>query len=136
MIERAGQGAFDYLLHGGADRTRIQWYFLEQSRLPVAVQMWELPPGGSEGAHSHSGDRALDELYLVVEGSAVMNLDGTRHHLGPGDALLAQAGTDHDLTNQGTSALKVLVIWGSPAPADWSGYGSAKAARAARTATG
>lgn len=129
MLERSGEGAFDYDLHGGTGLTQMQWYFLERSQLPVAVQMWELPPGGSEGMHTHSDDKPLEELYLVIEGSASMRVDGDTTDLGPGDAVLAPVGSDHDLRNTGDGTLKVVVVWGKPAPADWSGFGSAKAAR-------
>ena len=53
MIERAGEHVFDYTLHGGNGSVRMQWHFLDTSRLPVAVQTWELPPGASEGTHAH-----------------------------------------------------------------------------------
>ncbi len=55
--------------------TRVQWYFLDRSQLPVAVQLWELPPGGTGGMHGHPADVPLEELYVVVEGSAEMRVD-------------------------------------------------------------
>ncbi|MGH3438959.1 MAG: cupin domain-containing protein [Sciscionella sp.] len=132
MLERAGSTAFAYDLHGGGELTTVQWYFLDQTRLPVAVHMWELPPGGAEGMHSHDENEQLEELYLVVEGSGEMRVDGKTHPLGPGDAVLAPIGSDHDLRNTGTATLKVVVIWGRPAPADWSGFGTACASRRVR----
>lgn len=160
MLERRGGGAFEYDLHGGgAELTTIQWYFHERSRLPVAVQMWELPPGGAEGMHAHGvgptgssgvgegshrgatgGERAaeldeepLEELYLVVEGGGSMRVDGEEHQLGPGDAVLAPAGSEHDLHNTGEGTLRVVVVWGRPAaPVDWSAFGTARAARRQR----
>ena len=136
MIEHSGDTRFDYRLHDGSAPARIQWHFFERSQLPVAVQTWELPPGGSEGAHAHPPEDPLEELYLVIEGTAVMHLDGERFELGPGDALLAPVGSEHDLHNPGHTPLKVVVIWGKPATMDWSGYGTAKAARAARARGG
>lgn len=133
MLERSGENAFDYELHGGTDQMRMQWYFFDHSRLPVAVQTWELPPGGSEGMHTHPEEEPLEELYMVIEGSATMSVDERVHELGPGDAVLAPVGSEHDIHNTGDTTLKVIVIWGKPAPADWSAYGTAKAARAARS---
>ena len=135
MLERAGSTAFDYDMHGGADLTRVQWYFLDETRLPVAVHLWELPPGGAEGMHSHGEDEPLEELYLVVEGSARMRVGDETHELGPGDAVLAPVGSEHDLRNTGQTTLKVVVIWGRPAEADWSPFGTAKAARQARASS-
>lgn len=131
MREPAGTAAFDYELHGGTDLTRIQWHFFGRSQLPVAVQTWELPPGGTEGMHAHPPEEPLEELYLVVDGSAVMRVDGQTFEMGPGDSVLAPVGSEHDLRNSGASTLKVVVVWGRPAPVDWSRYGTAKAAQEA-----
>ncbi|EMY36202.1 cupin domain-containing protein [Arthrobacter crystallopoietes BAB-32] len=133
MLERRGSFAFDYDLHGGTAPVRMQWLFHNQSTLPVAVQVWELPPGGSEGMHAHPADSCpLEELYIVIEGTARMHLDGERHDLAAGDALLAPVGSEHDLANTGMSKLRVLVVWGEPGVADYSSFGSFAAAQAAR----
>lgn len=133
MIERAGETAFEYRLHGGEGAARFQWYFLDRSRLPVAVQQWELAPGASEGMHAHEHDRPLEELYLVTEGSARMRVGDATYDLGPGDAVLAPVGVEHDLRNTGEDVLKAVVVFGEPAPVDWSAYGMAAAAREARS---
>ncbi len=132
MIERAGECTFEHTLHGGQGPMTMQWHFFEQSRLPVAVQTWELPPGASEGLHAHdpNGD-PIDELYLVLAGNGRMHVGDAVHDLGPGDSVLALAGVQHDLVNTGDSTLRVLVIWGKPAAVDWSRFGSAQAARRA-----
>lgn len=151
MLERSGDAAFDYDLHGADDTqstgeaatgeredgqtvpTNIQWHFFDESRLPVAVQTWQLPPGGREGMHQHPDEDPLEELYLVIEGSARMRVDERTHDLGPGDSVLAPVASEHDLRNTGDTTLKVVVVWGKPAPTDWSGYGTGRAARRARS---
>ena len=111
---------------------RMQWYFRENSRLPVAVQAWELPPGGVEGMHTHHQDAPLDELYFLLDGQAEMTVDEQRYTLRRGDAVLAPAGSAHELRNSGECKAKVLVIWGPPGePIDWSEFGSGRAAAAA-----
>lgn len=134
MLERAGQDKFEYELHGGQGPVTMQWHFFEQTNLPVAVQTWELPPGGSEGRHAHSDEGALEELYLVLDGTGRMNVGDETYDIGPGDSVLAKVGVEHDLLNTGDSPLRVLMIWGSPGQADFSHFGSAKAARAAKAA--
>lgn len=132
MLERAGDHAFPYSLHDGSP-LRMQWHFYGQSELPVAVQTWELPPGGFEGMHSH--DRSgipLEEIYVVTEGTGRMTVDGDEYTVQAGDAVLAKVGTQHDLRNTGEGPLKLLVVWGQPQPSDYSGFGSAKMARLAR----
>jgi quercetin dioxygenase-like cupin family protein len=134
MIERAGTASFDHTLHGGALPTRVQWHFREETSLPVSVQTWELPPGGSEGTHVHPvGDEALEELYVLHEGHAAMSLDGVDHELRPGDAVLARAGVPHDLRNIGDETVRVTIIWGRPGvPVDWTRFASGQKSEAAR----
>jgi mannose-6-phosphate isomerase-like protein (cupin superfamily) len=133
MYEPAGSGAFDHALHDGTPM-RIQWYFRKESRLPVAVQTWELPPGGVEGMHTHGADTPLDELYFLLEGHAEMTVGERRHTLRTGDAVLAPAGTPHDFRNVGDSNARVLVIWGPPGQGiDWAAFGSGRASAAAES---
>ena len=132
MLERSGDHDFDYQLHEGSP-VRVQWHFYGQSELPVAVQTWELPVGGFEGMHAHTeDDLALEEIYMVLEGSGCMRVDDETFNIATGDSVLARAGTTHDLRNTGEGPLKVLVIWGKPAAADYSSFGSAKLAQAVR----
>jgi mannose-6-phosphate isomerase-like protein (cupin superfamily) len=131
-LERYGETTFDFVLHGGDGASHIQWYFHDRSRLPVAVQMWELPPGGSEGMHAHPAEDPLEEQYLIISGQARMRVDDRTVDLGPGDAVLAPVGSEHDLRNTGDTVLRVVVVWGRPGHADFSGFATAEAARQAR----
>ncbi|MDN5755804.1 MAG: cupin domain-containing protein [Arthrobacter sp.] len=131
-VERRGEFAFDYLLHEGTAPTKVQFHFLEELNLPVAIQTWELPVGGSEGMHRHDGEQALEEFYLVVEGSARMHLGDEILELEAGDTALAPAGVDHDLINAGEGPLRILTVWGTPGAADFSSFGSARASKEAR----
>jgi mannose-6-phosphate isomerase-like protein (cupin superfamily) len=111
----------------------MQWHFFGQSELPVAVQTWELPPGGYEGMHAHTDqDAALEEIYIVTEGSGRMEIDGETFDVSAGDTVLASVGTKHDLHNTGTGPLKLVVVWGTPGASDFSSFGSAKLARQVR----
>lgn len=133
MVERDGDYSFDHALHGGSGSMTVQWHFFEESRLPVAVQTWSLPPGASEGMHTHDPDaEPLDELYLVLSGTGRMHAGDAVHDIGPGDSVLTPAGVPHDLANTGDDVLRVLVVWGKPGEADWSQFGTGKKARAAR----
>lgn len=138
-VERAGDGDFPYLLHEGTTPVRVQWYFRRETRLPVAVHRWVFPPGATEGDHVHPDreDGALDELYLLVRGRATMTLDGRPVELAPGDALLAPAGAEHGVRNDGPDPAEFVVVWGPPgAGLDWSAFGSGQAAeRATEQAT-
>lgn len=133
VVERAGHAAFHHQLHGGEGKTRFQWYFLDQSRLPVAVQRWDLEPGASEGMHAHGDELPLEELYLVIDGEATMHIDGRPLRLGPGDAVRAPVDSEHDIVNTGDSTLSLVVVFGTPTPTpeEWSWSAMATASRSA-----
>lgn len=92
-----------------------------------------LAPGAYEGMHAHD-EPALEEIYLVLSGRARIRQDGETHLLGPGDALRAPAGLEHDLACEGDEPLQVLVAWGPTGHFDMSGFGSYRRAIAARDA--
>lgn len=133
MIEKRGAHGFDYPLHEGTS-TRLQFHFADSMGMPVAIQTWELAPGGYEGMHVHEpGKNALEEFYLVLEGTARMIVGEEHHDLGPGDSILAQVGVPHDVKNTGSGVLRLLVVWGKPGSKDFSAYGSFAASLRART---
>ena len=133
MLERRGDYAYDYDLHESTFPVRMQWHFLEESGLPVAVQSWELPVGGTEGMHTHpEDDQPKDEMYLVTEGSGRMVVDDAEYDLVPGDAVLAPAGSRHDLRNTGDAPLRLIVVWGYHGHAEYGQFGVTQAARARR----
>lgn len=135
MFEPRGAHAFDHSLHGGTD-TRMQFHFVDEMKMPVAIQTWELEPGGHEGMHSHGREEmALEEFYLVLAGTASMRVGQKHHELRAGDSVLAPAGVEHDLRNTGDDTLRVLVVWGEEGHKDFSAFGSVAKARDARTGT-
>ncbi|GAA3328273.1 cupin domain-containing protein [Paeniglutamicibacter sulfureus] len=132
MFEPRGAYTFDYALHEGSG-TRMQFHFADEMRMPVAIQTWELEPGGHEGMHAHHrDDMTLEEFYLVLEGTASMRVGQEQHELKAGDSILAPAGVEHDLRNTGDGTLRVLVVWGEEGHKDFSAFGSLAAAREAR----
>lgn len=134
MLEPRGENTFEYSLHEGT-KTRMQFHFADEMAMPVAIQTWELPPGGHEGMHSHDpAELALEEFYLVLEGTAAMRVGDDEHELVAGDSVLAPVGVPHDLRNTGTGTLRVLVVWGEEGHKDFSSFGSLAAARRARAA--
>jgi redox-sensitive bicupin YhaK (pirin superfamily) len=66
-----------------------------------------LQPGSSYGEHGHRGD---EELYYIIDGTGLMQVDGEARDVGPGDAILTKSGSRHSLRNTGSTPLKVLVI--------------------------
>lgn len=54
-----------------------------------------LPAGGATERHYH---RESEELYLILEGAATMEIDGETRDVAPGDAILIRPGAWHQLT--------------------------------------
>ena len=59
-------------LHEGEGVVTRSRFFREATRLPVKIEVWELPPGASEGSHIHEGDNTLEEFYYFIAGEGVM----------------------------------------------------------------
>jgi mannose-6-phosphate isomerase-like protein (cupin superfamily) len=57
-----------------------------------------------------------DEIYVVLEGTGVLQLDGQRVELAEGQAIFVPAGADHRFV--GYEQLSVLVIFARPRSAD------------------
>lgn len=66
-----------------------------------------LEPGQAQKAHSH-GD--ADKVYLVLEGTAQIQIGAERVEAGPHQAVLAPSGTDHGVTNPGPGRVVLYVL--------------------------
>jgi quercetin dioxygenase-like cupin family protein len=77
------------------------------------LDLYCVAPGQSQKAHTH-GDQ--DKVYYVLEGVGRFSLGGTEERLEAGDALVAAAGVEHGLVNDGTEPLLVLVVVAPPPP--------------------
>jgi quercetin dioxygenase-like cupin family protein len=53
-----------------------------------------LAPGQGTERHYH---RLAEEIYLIVEGGGLLEVDGERREVGPGDAILIPVGAWHEL---------------------------------------
>jgi mannose-6-phosphate isomerase-like protein (cupin superfamily) len=70
-----------------------------------------LEPDQATQRHYH---RATEEIYVVVKGSGMMEVDGERTQIRPGDAVLIPPGAWHTLENNGTSELRILCCCSPP----------------------
>lgn len=66
-----------------------------------------LEAGQAQKAHSH-GD--ADKVYLVLDGRAQIQVGSERHDVGPQEAVLAPAGSDHGVSNLGPGRLVLYVF--------------------------
>ncbi len=104
-------------IHEGVGTIVRRLFFREQSQLPIRFDVWELPPGASEGDHTHGdreGGRPLEEIYYFLGGHGTMRIDGEEVAVAPGDAIMVPPGVDHGLYNTGTEPLRLVLLWGEP----------------------
>jgi mannose-6-phosphate isomerase-like protein (cupin superfamily) len=103
-------------IHEGEGTILRRLFFREQSQLGVRFDVWELPPGASEGCHTHDGADALEEIYYVLQGHGLMRIEAEEVTLAPGDAVLVPPGVDHGLFNTGPEPLRLVLLFGKPQP--------------------
>ena len=103
-------------MHDGDGTVTRRRFFRDDTRLPVNIEVWELPPGSSEGSHIHDGENTLEEFYYFISGRGVMWMGDDELPVGPGDAVMAPPGVDHGFRNTGGDTLKLVIAWGVPRP--------------------
>jgi quercetin dioxygenase-like cupin family protein len=68
-----------------------------------------LPPGSIIGYHQHLDS---EEVYLILKGQGIMEVDSQKEEVFPGDVILTQKGSSHGLANHSNDALEILVFEG------------------------
>jgi len=100
--------------HNPAAKKRV-WF--RKGELPPFTQIARVivPPGEVLTAHAH-GD--MHELFIILEGTARMVVDGSVHQLSGGEAISLAPGESHELSNTSDGQLVFLVVgWTVPSPA-------------------
>lgn len=82
------------------------------------LDLYCVAPGQSQKAHTHDGQ---DKIYYVLEGAGRFSLGGRDERLSAGEVLVAPAGVEHGLVNDGAEPLLVLVVVAPPPPHHGSG---------------
>ena len=70
---------------------------LDATNAPVANQSLaeaSLPAGGETQRHYH---KLSEEIYFILEGEGIMDVDGAVREVGPGDAILIPPGAWHQV---------------------------------------
>jgi hypothetical protein len=87
---------------------------LDRTNAPVQLQSLAeatLPPGGSTERHYH---KQSEELYFLLEGTGLMEIDGTSRPVTPGDAILIPPGAWHQITATPPDPLRFLCCCAPP----------------------
>jgi mannose-6-phosphate isomerase-like protein (cupin superfamily) len=66
-----------------------------------------IPPGKSSSAHYH---RISEESYVILEGNAILVIDGREIPINQGHSMLIEKGEIHQISNLGDQDLEFLAI--------------------------
>ena len=91
--------------HNPAAKKRV-WF--RKGDLPPFTQIARVvvPPGEVLAAHGHAD---MHELFIVLEGSARMIVDGKTHDLSEDEAIALAPGESHELSNPANKPTVILV---------------------------
>jgi len=103
-------------LHEGKGAIDIKFFFRDDgSPKPALLLLYTIPPGASEGVHTHKpGDAKLgsfDEFYYILSGSGEMQIDGAKVPVKAGDHVFTPNGIAHGIENTSSeSDLRVYLV--------------------------
>jgi gentisate 1,2-dioxygenase len=93
-------------------RYRGQFFEILQETERSQTAVMTLAPGADAGPEeTHAGD----QIVFVIEGDAVLRVQGREHRAGPGACVMIPADTPHHVRNAGDSALFLLSVYTPPA---------------------
>jgi mannose-6-phosphate isomerase-like protein (cupin superfamily) len=81
------------------------WHLLNRPDLSVIQE--RVPPGDRERRHVHANSR---QFFYVLEGEAVLEVDGLRFELRSGQGLEVSPGAPHQFMNESTGVVTFLVV--------------------------
>lgn len=81
----------------------------QTSRTQSAVMT--LAPGAEAGPEEEHGG---DQIVYVIEGEAIVRIEGTEHRVGAGGLVTIPAGARHHARNPGTTPLFFLTVYSPP----------------------
>ena len=91
------------------ERTVLRFVNEEVGAKKLGAMLVEYAPKvTSPGVHYHE---ERESAYIVLEGSAVMKLDGVEHHLESGMVAFLAPGDVHGIVAIGEEGFKMLEIW-------------------------
>ncbi|HWU69828.1 MAG TPA: cupin domain-containing protein [Pseudoxanthomonas sp.] len=98
--------------HGGSGATTAFPFFADAPELGFSFRKRVLGKGAGIGLHQHH----KDEIYYVVAGSGIYELDGTSRRVQAGDAMLTRPGSTHAIRQEGDEDLVLLIAYANRVP--------------------
>ena len=111
----ATKGARPLQLHGGTGTIDVNFLFdQERAARPALFLHYDIPPGASEGVHTHEvggSNGPWDEFYYIIAGSGRMQVGPRRVEVKAGDAVHTPLGVPHGIENTSrTERLRVYLV--------------------------
>lgn len=91
--------------HDGGGETTAYPFFTHEQGLALVFRKRALHRGAAIGYHRNDAD----EIYYVLSGRGDLTVDGVRHEVGPGTAILTRPGSSHGLRQMGDEDLVILI---------------------------
>ena len=91
--------------HNGGGQTVGYSFFAKAPGLKLVFRKRAFKPGSAIGYH----EQKEDEIYYVLSGRGLMNVDGKEFEVGPGAAVLTRPGSSHGLKQIGAEDLVILI---------------------------
>ncbi len=85
---------------------------IDQTTAPIercSLAEETLPPGARVEPHFH---HETEEIYYILSGTGVMEIDEEKQHVRSGDAIYIPRGAKHSLTNTGNADMIILLVCG------------------------
>lgn len=93
--------------HRGGGETTAYPFFAKAPGLQMIFRKRALHAGSGIGYH----EQKEDEIYYVLSGRGEFTLDGVRHLVGPGTAMLTRPGSSHGIRQVGSEDLVMLISY-------------------------
>jgi mannose-6-phosphate isomerase-like protein (cupin superfamily) len=93
--------------HNGGGETTGYSFFTRADDSALLFRKRALHPGSAIGAHLQD----VDEVYYILSGRGELTLDGEKHSVGPGTAILTRPGSTHSLKQTGSDDLVLIIAY-------------------------
>jgi len=93
--------------HSGPGRSTGYSFFEKAANFKQVFRKRVLHPGAAIGYHPQKED----EVYYILSGEGVMQMNGKEFPVKPGDAILTRPGSSHGLKQTGKDDLALIIVY-------------------------
>ncbi len=93
--------------HSGPGRSTGYSFFEKAANFKQVFRKRALHPGAAIGYHLQKED----EVYYILSGEGVMQMNGKEFPVKPGDAILTRPGSSHGLKQTGKDDLTLIIVY-------------------------